>query len=75
MSKKTMATGSYPFEHRSKNWLTPCATVGKATEKMITAYIEQQEKALSKDVFSVSDDWSASAEMSDFQSYLYICLL
>ena len=33
-----------------------CASVGKVTEKMIVAYIEQQEKALSKDVFQVSDE-------------------
>ena len=33
-----------------------CATVGKVTEKMIAAYIEQQERAPSKDVFKVSDD-------------------
>lgn len=33
-----------------------CAFVGKVTEKIIAAYIEQQEKAPSKDVFSVSDD-------------------
>jgi putative transposase len=32
-----------------------CATVGKVTEKMIAAYIEQQEKAPAKDVFKVSD--------------------
>jgi len=35
---------------------------------MIAAYIEQQEKALPKDVFKVSDKKSASAEMTDFQS-------
>jgi len=33
-----------------------CATVGKVTEKMLAAYIEQQEKAPPKDVFKVSDD-------------------
>jgi putative transposase len=33
-----------------------CASVGKVTEKMIAAYIEQQEKALPKDVFQVSDE-------------------
>ena len=33
-----------------------CATVGKVTEKMLEAYIEQQEKAPPKDVFRVSDD-------------------
>ena len=45
-----------------------CATVGKVTEKMIAAYIEQQEKALPKDVFKVCDDGSASAGTTDFQS-------
>ena len=30
-----------------------CSTVGKVTEKMIKAYIEQQEKARPKDVFQV----------------------
>ncbi len=35
---------------------------------MIAAYIEQQEKALPKDVFKVSEEGSASAEMTDFQS-------
>ena len=33
-----------------------CASVGQVTEKMIAAYIEQQEKAPSKDVFQVSDE-------------------
>jgi putative transposase len=33
-----------------------CASDGKLTEKMIAAYIEQQEKALPKDVFKVSDE-------------------
>jgi len=33
-----------------------CASVGRVTEKMIAAYIEQQEKALPKDVFTVSDE-------------------
>jgi len=33
-----------------------CASVGKVVEKMIAAYIEQQEKALPKDVFQVSDE-------------------
>ena len=33
-----------------------CASVGKVTEQMIAAYIEHQEKAQSKDVFTVSDD-------------------
>ena len=33
-----------------------CATVGKMTEKMIAAYIEQQERAPSKDVFTVSEE-------------------
>ena len=32
-----------------------CATVGKVTEKMISAYIEQQEEAPPKDVIKVSD--------------------
>lgn len=32
-----------------------CATIGKVTEKMISAYIEQQENAPPKDVFKVSD--------------------
>ena len=41
---------------------------GKVKAKMIAAYIEQQEKALSKGVFKVSDEESASAEMTDFQS-------
>jgi len=45
-----------------------CASGGKVTEKMIAAYIEQQEKALPKDVFKVSEEGSASAEMTDFQS-------
>ena len=45
-----------------------CASVGKLTEKMIAAYIEQHEKAPPKDVFTVSDDPSASAETTDFQS-------
>ena len=45
-----------------------CVTVGKVTEKMIRAYIEQQEKARPKEVFTVSDDKSASAETTDFQS-------
>ena len=38
------------------------------TEKMIAAYIEQQEKALSRDVFKISEEESASAETTDFQS-------
>ena len=33
-----------------------CATVGKVTEKMLEAYIDQQEKAPPKDVFKVSDE-------------------
>ena len=33
-----------------------CASIGQVTEKMIAAYIEQQEKAPSKDVFKVSDE-------------------
>jgi len=33
-----------------------CASVGQVTEKMIAAYIEQQEKAPPKDVFKVSDE-------------------
>ena len=33
-----------------------CATIGKVTEKMIAAYIEQQEKSPPKDVFKVSDE-------------------
>ena len=45
-----------------------CASVGKVTEKMIAAYIEQQERARPKDVFRVEDEASASAEMTDFQS-------
>ena len=32
-----------------------CATIGKITEKMIAAYIEQQERPPSDDDFSVSD--------------------
>jgi len=39
-----------------------CASVGRVTEKMIAAYIEQQEKALPKDVFTISDEQPASAE-------------
>lgn len=39
-----------------------CASVGRVTEKMIAAYIEQQEKALSKDVFTISEEQPASAE-------------
>jgi putative transposase len=45
-----------------------CATVGKVTEKMIAAYIEQQERARPKDVITVAEEESASAEMNDFQS-------
>ncbi len=33
-----------------------CATVGRVTEKMIRAYIDQQEIAQSKDVFSIEDE-------------------
>ena len=33
-----------------------CATVGKVTEKMIAAYIEQQEQAPPQDVFKVHDE-------------------
>jgi putative transposase len=33
-----------------------CASVGRVTEKMIAAYIEQQKKALPKDIFTVSDE-------------------
>ena len=33
-----------------------CATVGKLTENMIQAYIDQQEKAQSKDVFMIEDE-------------------
>jgi putative transposase len=33
-----------------------CASVGKLTEKMIAAYIEQQEKASPEDAFKVSDE-------------------
>lgn len=39
-----------------------CASVGRVTEKMIAAYIEQQDKALPKDVFTISEDELASAE-------------
>ncbi len=39
-----------------------CASVGRVTEKMIAAYIEQQDKALAKDVFTISEDEPASAE-------------
>ena len=39
-----------------------CATIGKVTEKMIAAYIDQQEKARPKDVFTVADEQPASAE-------------
>jgi putative transposase len=39
-----------------------CATIGKVTEKMIAAYIAQQEKARPKDVFTVHDDKTASAD-------------
>ena len=45
-----------------------CATVGKVTEKMIAAYIEQQERAQPKENFKVSDESMASAETTDFQS-------
>ena len=45
-----------------------CATIGKVTEKMITAYIEQQEKINPEDNFKISDKESASDEMTDFQS-------
>ena len=45
-----------------------CATVGKITENMIRAYIEQQERAQPKENFKVSDEFSASAETTDFQS-------
>ncbi len=44
------------------------ATVGRVTEKMIAAYIAQQERARPKDVITVSDEDSASAEITDFQS-------
>ena len=33
-----------------------CATIGKITEKMIAAYIEQQDLPPSNDVFRVSDE-------------------
>ena len=33
-----------------------CASIGNVTEKMIAAYIAQQEKSPPKDVFKVSDD-------------------
>jgi putative transposase len=33
-----------------------CATIGKVTEKMIAAYIEQQDRPPSDDDFGVSDD-------------------
>jgi len=33
-----------------------CATIGKVTEKMIAAYIQQQERPPSDDDFSVSED-------------------
>ena len=45
-----------------------CASVGKVTEKMIAAYIEQQERSRPKDVITVADEESASAEITDFQS-------
>ena len=45
-----------------------CATAGKITENMIGAYIEQQERAQPKENFKVSDEFSASAETTDFQS-------
>ena len=39
-----------------------CASIGRVTEKMIAAYIEQQEKALPKEVFTISEEPAASAE-------------
>jgi len=39
-----------------------CASVGRVTEKMIAAYIEQQEKALPKEVFTIAEEPPASAE-------------
>ena len=45
-----------------------CASVGKVTEKMIAAYIKQQERSRPKDVITVADEESASAEITDFQS-------
>jgi putative transposase len=39
-----------------------CASVGRVTEKMLAAYIEQQEKALPKDVVTISEEQPASAE-------------
>lgn len=39
-----------------------CASVGRVTEKMIAAYIDQQEKALPKEVFTIAEEPPASAE-------------
>src|SRR4030043_1185052 len=45
-----------------------CASVGKITEKMITAYIEQQDKPPQQDNFKVDGESLASAETTAFQS-------
>jgi len=45
-----------------------CASIGKITEKMISAYIEQQEKPPQQDNFKVDGESLASAETTDFQS-------
>jgi putative transposase len=44
------------------------ASVGKVNEKMIAAYIEQQEKARPNDFFNLYDEVPPSAQMTDFQS-------
>jgi putative transposase len=46
-----------------------CASVGKLTEKMIAAHIEQQDVSTPDDVFKVADEQPASAGLTDFQSY------
>lgn len=58
------------FPHlRKRYWGKPlwargyfCASVGRVTEKMIAAYIDQQEKALPKEVFTIAEESPASAE-------------
>ena len=45
-----------------------CASIGKITEKMITAYIEKQDKPPQHENYKVDGESSASAEITDFQS-------
>ena len=45
-----------------------CATIGKVTEKMIQAYIEQQDKPPQLDKFRIEGESPASAGTTDFQS-------